>query len=152
MVLLTVNILLGLFPVSTLQHGSALASSPHPNLRHSQLDGLYCDRIDLSASDTSVVFEDCRVWHWRHSLSRSSPKQTLYNCLGAATFYCVIFVVVTSYFRAKLGSRLWKKFHYVAYAAATFLFVHGILIDPNLKNTLPICWTARRCWWKFALC
>ncbi len=66
-----------------------------------------------------------------------SPKQTLYNCLGAATFYCVIFVVVTSYFRAKLGSRLWKKLHYVAYAAATFLFVHGILIDPNLKNQPP---------------
>ena len=66
-----------------------------------------------------------------------SPKQTLYNCLGAATFYCVVFVVVTSYFRARLGSRLWKKLHYVAYAAAAFLFVHGILIDPNLKNDPP---------------
>ncbi len=66
-----------------------------------------------------------------------SPKQTLYNCLGAATFYCVIFVVVTSYFRFRLGSRLWKKLHYVAYAAAAFLFVHGILIDPNLKNAPP---------------
>lgn len=66
-----------------------------------------------------------------------SPKQTLYNCLGAVAFYCVIFIVVTSYFRGRLGSRLWKKLHYVSYAAAAFLFTHGILIDPDLKNRPP---------------
>jgi len=66
-----------------------------------------------------------------------SPKQTLYNCLGAVAFYCVVFVVVTSYLRFRLGSRLWKKLHYVSYAAAAFLFVHGILIDPELKNNPP---------------
>ena len=67
----------------------------------------------------------------------SSPKQTLYNCFGAIAFYCVVFVVVTSYFRSRLGSRLWKKLHYVSYAAAAFVFVHGILIDPDLKNRPP---------------
>jgi sulfoxide reductase heme-binding subunit YedZ len=66
-----------------------------------------------------------------------SPKQTGYNCLGTAAFYCVTFVVVTSYFRSRLGSRLWKKLHYVSYAAAAFLFIHGILIDPELKNAPP---------------
>lgn len=66
-----------------------------------------------------------------------SPKQTLYNCLGATAFYCVVFVVVTSYFRSRLGSRLWKKLHYVSYAAAALLFTHGILIDPELKNEPP---------------
>jgi len=66
-----------------------------------------------------------------------SPKQTLYNSLGALAFYCVIFVVVTSYFRSRLGSRLWKKLHYVSYAAAALVFVHGILIDPELKNRPP---------------
>ena len=66
-----------------------------------------------------------------------SPKQTGYNCLGAAAFYCVLFIVVTSYMRSRLGSRLWKKLHYVSYAAAGLLFVHGILIDPELKNAPP---------------
>ncbi len=66
-----------------------------------------------------------------------SPKQTKYNCLGAAAFYCVIFVVVTSYYRSRFGSRLWKKLHYVAYAAAALMFLHGILIDPELKNAPP---------------
>ncbi len=67
----------------------------------------------------------------------NSPKQTLYNCFGVAAFYCVVFVVVTSYIRSRLGSRLWKKFHYVSYAGAAFLFIHGILIDPELKNAPP---------------
>jgi DMSO/TMAO reductase YedYZ heme-binding membrane subunit len=42
--------------------------------------------------------------------------------------------VVTSYLRPRLGSRPWKKLHYLAYLAAALLFVHGTLIDPNLKN------------------
>lgn len=41
-----------------------------------------------------------------------SPKQTLYNCFGTVAFYCVVFVVVTSYQRFLLGSKLWKKLHY----------------------------------------
>jgi DMSO/TMAO reductase YedYZ heme-binding membrane subunit len=61
----------------------------------------------------------------------------LYNCLGAITFYAILFVVITSYFRPRLGNRRWKPLHYVAYAAAAFLFAHSILIDPNLKNLPP---------------
>ena len=66
-----------------------------------------------------------------------SPQQTLYNCLGAAAFYLILFVVITSYARKKIGFRLWRAFHYVAYAAAAILFMHGILIDPNLKKQPP---------------
>ena len=63
-----------------------------------------------------------------------SPGQTLYNCLGAVAFYGFALVVVTSYFRPRLGSRPWKKLHYTAYLAAAFMFVHGTLIDQNLRN------------------
>jgi sulfoxide reductase heme-binding subunit YedZ len=63
-----------------------------------------------------------------------SPHQTLYNNLGALTFYTFALVVVTSYFRPRLGYRPWKKLHYFAYVAAALMFVHGTLIDPDLKN------------------
>ncbi|SPF55872.1 Ferric reductase domain protein transmembrane component, N-terminal domain (fragment) [Candidatus Sulfopaludibacter sp. SbA4] len=66
-----------------------------------------------------------------------SPGQRLYNCLGAATFYGFALVVVTSYFRPRLGYRTWKKLHYVAYFAAAIMYVHGTLIDQNLKNGPP---------------
>jgi methionine sulfoxide reductase heme-binding subunit len=67
-------------------------------------------------------------------LPLNSPHQTFYNNLGAITFYLFLFVVVTSYFRPKLRYRPWKKLHYTAYAAAAFMYVHGTLIDPNLKD------------------
>jgi len=62
-----------------------------------------------------------------------SPGQQTYNVLGALTFYSFLLVVTTSYFRPKLGYRPWKKLHYVAYLAAALMFVHGTLIDQNLK-------------------
>jgi predicted ferric reductase len=63
-----------------------------------------------------------------------SPGQTFYNNLGALTLYSFLFVVTTSYFRPQLRYRPWKKLHYVAYGAAALMYVHGTLIDPNLKN------------------
>jgi DMSO/TMAO reductase YedYZ heme-binding membrane subunit len=67
----------------------------------------------------------------------SSPGQTFYNSLGAMAFWCVLVVVITSYFRPRMGSRPWKKIHYTAYFAAAFLVAHGLLIDPDLKNRRP---------------
>ncbi len=44
---------------------------------------------------------------------------------------------MTSYFRPKLGYRPWKKLHYTAYFAAAVMYVHGTLIDQNLKGETP---------------
>lgn len=63
-----------------------------------------------------------------------SPGQCLYNILGALTFYCFVLVVTTSYLRRHLGHVAWKRIHYTAYFAAGALFIHGILIDQNLKG------------------
>jgi len=64
-----------------------------------------------------------------------SPSQPLENTIGAIALYCIAVVVITSYFRLRLGRRLWKAFHFVIYAAAIALFWHSIFTDPNLKNT-----------------
>jgi predicted ferric reductase len=64
----------------------------------------------------------------------NSPSQPLENTIGAIALYCVLFVVVTSYFRLRLGRRLWKAFHFVIYAAALALFWHSIFTDPTLKH------------------
>jgi len=63
-----------------------------------------------------------------------SPGQRLYNILGASTFYVLAFVVITSYFRPRLRYRPWKRLHWFAYVAGALMFVHGTLIDPDLKN------------------
>ena len=63
-----------------------------------------------------------------------SPKQPLINTLGAASFYLLVLVVVTSYYRPRMNRRLWKRLHYVAYATAVLFFIHGIWSDQTLKG------------------
>ena len=64
-----------------------------------------------------------------------SPSQPLENTIGAIALYGVVVVAVTSYFRLRLGRRLWKSFHFLIYFAALALFWHSIFTDPNLKNS-----------------
>ena len=68
-----------------------------------------------------------------------SPSQPLENTIGAVALYLLSVVVVTSYFRIRLGRRAWKAFHFSIYIAAVALFVHSLLTDPDLKNA-PVDW------------
>jgi predicted ferric reductase len=65
-----------------------------------------------------------------------SPSQPLENTVGAVALYLLTFVVLTSYFRLRLGRRLWKAFHFGIYITALPLFFHSLLTDPNLKNSV----------------
>jgi len=68
-------------------------------------------------------------------LPLDSPVQPLENAIGAISMYLVVTVVVTSYFRLRLGRRRWKRFHYLVYAAAIGLFTHGLLANPQLTSS-----------------
>lgn len=137
MVLLTINILLGLAlsarynPVRQWPHRRIPLFDVHNWTAYIALGLIFLHPILLLLS-SSAGFRIVDVLFPLYS-----PKQTNYNCLGSAAFYCVLFVVVTSYHRSRLGSRLWKKLHYVSYAAAALVFIHGALIDPELKNAPP---------------
>jgi len=137
MVLLTINILLGLL-LSTRY--SPVRQWPHRRIPVFDIHNwtAYTAIGLILLHPTLLLLSSTAGFHiWDVLFPVRSPKQTLYNCFGAAAFYCVVLVVVTSYYRSRLGSRLWKKLHYVSYAAAAFIFVHGILIDPELKNAPP---------------
>lgn len=64
----------------------------------------------------------------------NSPSQPLENTLGAVALYMIAVIVVTSYFRIRLGRRLWRSFHLTIYIAAVAIFWHCLFTDPNLKN------------------
>ena len=63
-----------------------------------------------------------------------SPSQPLENTIGSIALYLLTVIVVTSYFRIRLGRRTWKAFHFTVYVAAVALFIHSLLTDPGLKN------------------
>ena len=74
--------------------------------------------------------------HWRLldlALPLWSPVQPIENTVGAVSLYLIVVVILTSYFRLRLGRRQWKLFHYLVYVAGICTFIHGILADPDLK-------------------
>ena len=84
---------------------------------------------------TLLLLSQTAGFHWYDILYPvNSPGQRLYNSFGAITFYLVLLIVVTSYFRVELGRKRWKPIHFLTYAAACSLFAHGILIDPEIKD------------------
>lgn len=68
-----------------------------------------------------------------------TKRQPLENTIGAIALYLIVIVVVTSYFRIRIGRRLWKAFHFSIYLAAAALFFHSLRTDPDLKNA-PVHW------------
>jgi DMSO/TMAO reductase YedYZ heme-binding membrane subunit len=86
--------------------------------------------ILLASSTAGFTLFDIFVPIW-------SPTQPIPNTLGAAAFYLIAFVVLTSYFRKVFGFHRWKQLHYTSYAAAAVFFVHGVWADPLLKNRPP---------------
>lgn len=88
--------------------------------------------ILLTSSEAGFRLFDVFVPIW-------SPTQPIPSTLGAIALYLVAFVVLTSYFRRIFGRHRWKQLHYVAYAAATVFYVHGVWADPLLKNR-PVDW------------
>jgi predicted ferric reductase len=136
-VLLTVNILLGLLLSARY---NTVVSWPHKRLPIFDIHNwtAYLALVLIGMHGVGLLFASEAKFRIVDLLwPIHSPKQTLYNCLGAATLYCLAVVVFTSYFRSKLGSRTWKKLHYTSYAAAALLFAHGIMTDPDLKNRPP---------------
>ena len=85
------------------------------------------------------------LWHARTPFSLGSiyipftaPAERLLAGFGTIAFYLLAFVVVTSYFRANVGLRLWKQLHYVAYALLPVFLFHGLFVDPDLNERTPI--------------
>ena len=69
----------------------------------------------------------------------AAPKQKVQVMLGTLSFYAVIIVIVTTQKKIKKrrGFRLWKNIHLISYATALLFVVHGIFLDPLLKDRQP---------------
>lgn len=64
------------------------------------------------------------------------PKQTNIVLLGVISFYGFIIVLISSQkiVRKQLGFRTWKNIHLIAYATSLLFLIHGLLMDPLLKD------------------
>ena len=65
-----------------------------------------------------------------------APHQRLFVALGTLAFYALVLVVLTSRrgIRKRLSFRTWKNVHLLSYATALLFVVHGVVMDPLLKD------------------
>lgn len=135
MTLLTVNLMLGLLmavkynPVREWPHRRISTFQLHNWTAYTALAVACVHPVILLFSD-KVHFRVLDLVYPLHS-----PKQPTVNTLGAIALYALLFVVVTSYFRRRVGRVWWKRLHYTAYAMAPVFYIHGILTDPELGAT-----------------
>lgn len=135
----TANMLLGMLMAVRY---SPLRSWPHRRFNYFRLHN-WCGYVALVASIlhplTLLLNKTPKFRLMELVYPVHSPSQPLENTIGAIALYLVAIVVVTSYFRIRLGRRLWKAFHFTIYVAAIALFFHSLLTDPDLKNA-PVDW------------
>lgn len=133
--LATANLLLGL--LMALRY-SPVRNWPHRQFNYFRLHNWtgYGALVAAALHPAVLLFSSTAGFRLRDVLyPLHSPSQPLENTIGAIGLYLIAIVVVTSYFRLRLGRRTWKAFHYGIYVAAVALFWHSIFTDPLLKNS-----------------
>ncbi|MFC4233144.1 ferric reductase-like transmembrane domain-containing protein [Parasediminibacterium paludis] len=65
-----------------------------------------------------------------------APHQKLEVALGTIAFYALIVVMITTQnvVKKRMGFRTWKTIHLISYGTALLFIIHGIFMDPELKD------------------
>jgi DMSO/TMAO reductase YedYZ heme-binding membrane subunit len=71
----------------------------------------------------------------------NAPHQAFYTVLGTLAFYALVVVIITTQkvVKNRLGFRAWKNIHLISYGTALLFVIHGIVMDPLLKDR-PVDW------------
>lgn len=66
----------------------------------------------------------------------NAPTQKIFVALGTLSMFALVTVIITTQktVRDKIGFRTWKNIHLISYGTAMLFVVHGIVMDPQLKN------------------
>jgi sulfoxide reductase heme-binding subunit YedZ len=143
---LSFNLLLGIL-LSTAYRRSPLWKRMPPFIRGVSLDDLHnwtaYIALALALAHPVVLLGD-KSLRYRVSdivLPVSAPHQPLWTLLGSLALYAVIVVIVTTQkaVKRRLGFRVWKNIHLISYGTALLFVIHGIFMDPELKDR-PVDW------------
>jgi sulfoxide reductase heme-binding subunit YedZ len=65
-----------------------------------------------------------------------APHQQLIVSLGTISLFAIITVIITTQkkIKKKIKFRLWKNIHFISYGTAMLFIVHGLKMDPELKD------------------
>lgn len=71
----------------------------------------------------------------------SAPHQPVWTVLGVLALWALVVVIITTQkgVKRRLGFRAWKNIHLISYGTALLFVIHGIVMDPELKDR-PVDW------------
>lgn len=84
-----------------------------------------------------LLFDPATKFTWVNIIfPLHAPTQRLYVALGTLAMYAILLVIVTSQraVRQRLSFRVWKNIHLISYATGLLFIVHGVVMDPQLKD------------------
>jgi methionine sulfoxide reductase heme-binding subunit len=66
----------------------------------------------------------------------NAPHQRLFVAFGTLSMFAIITVLVTTQkvVKQKMSLRTWKNIHLISYGTTLLFVVHGIVLDPQLKD------------------
>jgi DMSO/TMAO reductase YedYZ heme-binding membrane subunit len=69
----------------------------------------------------------------------NAPHQAVWVSLGVLSLYAVLIVIITTQkkIKSRLGFRAWKNLHLISYFTALLMCIHGLFLDPELKDRQP---------------
>ena|ERR1700761_4010152 len=143
---LTFNLLLGIL-LSTAYRRSVLWKRLPGWVRKISIDRLHnwtaYVALALALTHPILLLPDTAL-HYRVIdilVPTGAPHQPFWTLLGSLALYAVILVIITTQrsIKSRLGFRLWKNIHLISYITALLFVVHGIVMDPELKDR-PIDW------------
>ena len=141
MVVLTINIVLGIF-ISTAYKKTAFWQKLPPKIKALKLIEIHnytayialslvlihfiLIPLDPNSKFTFVHF--IQPWH--------APHQALFVSMGVIAFIALFVVVMTTQqvIKNKIGTKTWKNIHVISYGTGLLFIVHGLVMDPLLKD------------------
>ncbi|HWK07397.1 MAG TPA: ferric reductase-like transmembrane domain-containing protein [Puia sp.] len=143
---LTFNILLGMM-LSTAYRRSPYWKKSPAWLQKISIDDLHnwtaYVALALAAAHPLLLLPDAATkFRWKDILLPvNAPHQAIWVILGSLSFYALVLVILTTQkvIKKRLGFRTWKNIHLISYATALLFVIHGIVMDPQLKDR-PIDW------------
>lgn len=138
---LTFNILLGM-ALSTAYKRSTLWKRLPPVARRVSLDDLHnwtaYVALALALAHPLLLLPDAAAkFTWLDIVfPLHAPHQATWVWLGTIALYALIVVIVTTQkvIKRKMSFRAWKNIHLVSYVTALLFVIHGVVMDPELKD------------------
>ncbi len=141
MVVLTINIVLGIF-ISTAYKKTAFWQKLPAKIKALKLIEIHNYTAYIALSLVLIHFiliplDPSSTFTFVHLIEPwNAPHQALFVSLGVISFIALLVVVITTQkiIKKKIGTSTWRNIHVISYATGLVFIVHGLVMDPLLKD------------------